>query len=288
MGGVISGVTNLLTGGGGNAGSTAQADAAANSNYLLQQNFNAVQKGAQPYIDAGSSAVNQLNNGMSQFNQPFSMSQFQQSPGYQFSLQQGQQAIQNSGAAQGGLVSGAEMAALNNYSQNTANNEYQNAFNNYQTQQSNSYSRLAGLANIGQSANSGLGGMMMQTGNQMGQNMQGAANAYAANQMNQTNQTMSLAGLGMAGYLAFCDIRVKKNIEAISKEDLSELKSSIKAYKFNYKDVGHGEGDWIGVMAQDLLKSKLGRTLVRKGSDGLLKVDLKKAMTLFLASMAEA
>lgn len=200
MGGIVSGVENLFTGGGD--GASQQANAAAGANAQIASEFNTVNQNAQPYVQAGASAVNQLSNQMSALNTPFSAAQFQQSPGYQFSLQQGQQAIQNSSAAQGGLVSGAQMAALNNYSQNTANNEYQQAFNNYQTQTTNSYNRLAGLANIGQQANAGVGGMGMNAANQMGQNSIGASNAYAAQQQSNNSMVGSLAGLGAVALLA--------------------------------------------------------------------------------------
>lgn len=196
MGGVIGGATNFLFGG---DGASKQADAANGANAGLQSMFNTVNSQAQPYMQAGSNAIGQLDSNMGHFNQPFTMSQFQQSPGYQFSLQQGQQGIQNAGAAQGGLVSGAQMAALNNYSQNMANNEYQNAFNNYTTQTQNSYNNLMGVSQLGAGMNSSMASAGMGMANQMGQNSMGAANAYAAQQQSQTNMFGSLAGLGMVG-----------------------------------------------------------------------------------------
>src|SRR5258708_9493587 len=38
-------------------------------------------------------------------------------PGYQFQLQQGENALQNSAAAQGGLLSGGTLAGMNKYAQ---------------------------------------------------------------------------------------------------------------------------------------------------------------------------
>lgn len=285
MGGVLGSAQNLIFGG---DGAQQQQNAANNANAELQSMFNTVNQNAQPYLQAGSQAVGQLQSNMSSLNQPFTMQQFQQSPGYQFSLQQGQQAVQNSSAAQGGLVSGAQMAALNNYSQNQANTEYQNAFNNYQTQQQNTYNRLAGVAQMGASSNAALGGQMMNTANQIGQNTIGASNAYAASQQQGMNNLGSMAGLGMAGYLALSDKRIKRNIRAISKEDLKELRKSIKPYVFNYANDVFGEGEWVGAMAQDLEKSKLGKTIVITGRDGLKRIDMKKLGSLILATMAEA
>ena len=63
-----------------------------------------------------------------------------------FHCKQGQNALNAANAATGNSVSGAGMAALSNYNVGTANGEYQQAFNNYQSQQNNQYGRLATLA----------------------------------------------------------------------------------------------------------------------------------------------
>ena len=87
-------------------------------------------------------------------------SSFYASPGYQFRLQEGMKAIQNSAAARGGLRSGATMKSLNNYAQGEASQEYGNEWN-----------RLAGLAGVGQTAT----GSTAQAGANYAN---GAANAY--------------------------------------------------------------------------------------------------------------
>jgi hypothetical protein len=83
------------------------------------------------------------------------------------------------------------------------------------------------------------------------------------------------------------DRRVKTDIREASKEDLKELQSKLTPYIFKYKDAIFGKGDFVGVMAQDLEKSKLGRTLVFTDSDGVKKIDLKRTLSLLLASLAE-
>src|SRR5262249_49173751 len=54
-----------------------------------------------------------------------------QDPGYQFRLNEGMKALQNSAAASGGLLSGPTLKALTNYSQGAASQEYANAFNRF-------------------------------------------------------------------------------------------------------------------------------------------------------------
>jgi len=76
-------------------------------------------------------------------------------PNYDFMLQQGQMANQRAANVGGGALSGNTLQGLQNYTQNYAGNAYQNAFNNYQTQRQNIYGNLAGMAGMGQTANTG-------------------------------------------------------------------------------------------------------------------------------------
>jgi hypothetical protein len=114
----------------------------------------------------------------------------------------------------------------------------------------------------------------------------GLANAQGAAAIGQAGQMSNLIGQGMMAY-AISDARAKTNVMEISKADLNEMKSHLRAYKFNYKDKVHGEGNWLGVMAQDLEKSKLGRMMVSEDANGLKRIDLRKAVSILLASMAE-
>jgi hypothetical protein len=56
---------------------------------------------------------------------------YQQDPGYQWQLQQGNQQIQAGAAAQGGLLSGSTQKALAKYGVGLAAQDYNNAFNRY-------------------------------------------------------------------------------------------------------------------------------------------------------------
>lgn len=93
----------------------------------------------------------------------------QNDPGFQFRLLQGQQALERSAAARGGLLSGGTAKALTQYGQDYASNEYQNvynralgeyqqAYNIFQQNQANQYNRLASLAGVGQTAAGQLAG----------------------------------------------------------------------------------------------------------------------------------
>jgi hypothetical protein len=100
-------------------------------------------------------------------------------PGYQFRLQQGMQALQNSAAAQGTLLTGGTAAGIQRYGQDYASNEYQNvynralgqyqqSYNQFQQQQANEYNRLAALAGTAQVSAQQLGQTGLQSAGQVG------------------------------------------------------------------------------------------------------------------------
>ena len=75
-----------------------------------------------------------------------------QDPGYGFRVKEGLKAVDAQAAARGGLISGAALKASQRFGQDMASQEYQNAFNRYQT------SRQATLAPYQQLQNVGLQG----------------------------------------------------------------------------------------------------------------------------------
>lgn len=75
-----------------------------------------------------------------------------QDPGYGFELQQGTQALRNAAGAGSGALSGAALKDLVGYSQGFARTGYNDAFNRFNTQNNNVYSRLSGLATLGQAS----------------------------------------------------------------------------------------------------------------------------------------
>ncbi len=116
---------------------------------------------------AGSSAP-----GFGQFNHQFDANDLKTNlaPNYDFMLKQGQGQVGNTLNSTAGLLSGNAQQGLNTFTQNYAQNAYQDAFNNYTTNQNNIYTRLAGLAGIGQNS--------LQQSNAAGMNATNSANNY--------------------------------------------------------------------------------------------------------------
>ena len=132
--------------------------------------------------------------------QQFTPSSLNLSPAYQFQLSQGEQALQAAGAATGQLQTGQGLKNINDYAQNSASTAYQNAFNNFQTNQNNLYNRLSGLVTPGANATSGANSAMQSTGaNIANTTMSGTS---AANNYLTSGAAASAAGqVGMANAL---------------------------------------------------------------------------------------
>jgi hypothetical protein len=110
------------------------------------------------------------------FTQTFKPSDLTMDPSYQWRLQQGEKALQASAAAKGSLMTGQGLADINNYAQNSASQEYGNAFNRFQVNQTNSWNRLASLAGVGQQSADTVGAAGTQTGSNIaGTTMSGVA-----------------------------------------------------------------------------------------------------------------
>lgn len=159
----------------------AQSAAADKATALQGQSLAAQQANEAPYQAAGVNALAKAQD--PRFQQDFNQSMFKESPGYQFSLQQGQSALNAANAASGNNVSGAGLAALSNYNVGSANQEYQQAFNNYQTQQNNQFGRLSQIAGMGAGANAQSNAANQNYANQSGANAIGAGNAQAASDL---------------------------------------------------------------------------------------------------------
>jgi len=163
------------------AGSAAELQHEDQQASLAEQKrqFDLQQKNMAPWLQAGTQGIGTLSSLLKtpgqglltpfteQFQAP-TAAQAQATPGYQFALQQGQNSIQNSAAARGGLLSTGAQKTLDQYSQgladqtysdtyNRALGEYQQRYNIFQGNQTNEFNRLAGLSGVGQQAATTLG-----------------------------------------------------------------------------------------------------------------------------------
>lgn len=194
---VIGGV--LSSNAAGNA-ADAQAGAANNASATQLKMYNQTRDDQAPWRAAGGTAIGQLGAGTvagGEFNRNFTMSDFNADPGYQFRMDQGSKALQASAAARGGLMSGGTLKSLDRYGQDYASNEYSNAYNRFNNDQTTRFNRLSTIAGLGQTSTAQTGAAGTAAAGQIGSNMIGAGNAQAAGYVGQANAVNSgISSLG--------------------------------------------------------------------------------------------
>lgn len=122
---------------------------------------------------------------------------FQETPGYQFQVQQGERGVLNSLAALGMKNSGKALKSLETFRQGLANQEYGNYLN-----------RLAGMAGMGQSQANQTNSLMANAATNVGNNIQQAGAARASGYVGSANawgQGLNQVGnaLGQMSYNSF-------------------------------------------------------------------------------------
>jgi len=115
-------------------------------------------------------------------------------PNYDFMLKQGQGQVGNTLNSTAGLLSGNAQQGLNTFTQNYAKNAYQDAFNNYTTNQTNIYNRLASLAGLGQTSLGQSAAAGTAATNASNNYLTSGAAANAAGTVGQANALSNAAG----------------------------------------------------------------------------------------------
>jgi hypothetical protein len=189
-----------------------QAASADRSLELQERMFNKQLELQEPFRQAGLTGQNRLMEllglggtagaeGYGKYAKDFSMADYQADPGYAFRLGEGQKALERSAAARGGLISGGALKAATRYGQDMGSQEYQNAFNRYQTNRSNQLQPLGNLMSMGQSAASNQGSAAGQYGVNAGNLITQAGQATAAGQIGAGNTINNALGTMASSYM---------------------------------------------------------------------------------------
>ena len=177
-----------VAGGMGLIGSSMQSGAASKGQAQAQRQFEMQRNDLGPYREAGLAPLQAQQALLGLQGQPAAdaaMAQFQQSPGYQWQMDEGQRAVESSAAAQGLLRSGATLKALQERGQGLANQD----FGSYYARLSDltklgQTSAAGGAANAAYSADAALKGANAQSSiySNMASNLGGTANTLLNNQ----------------------------------------------------------------------------------------------------------
>ncbi len=194
---------------GSQAAANTQANAQDQATMTQQQMYDQQWNAEQPYRQAGQTALQDIAYGTGNqnwnpyisgpdatgsagagfFTHQFNGADLKSNlaPNYDFQLQQGLGATANAANADGGMMSGNALKAINDYAQNYAGNAYQQAFNNYTTNQTNIYNRLASLAGLGQAASTNASTGASNFAANISNTIAGAGASRAAGQVGTTN-----------------------------------------------------------------------------------------------------
>src|SRR5712671_4414683 len=152
-----SAVSAAATAYGANKAAGAQTDAANQAAQTQMAMYNRTRQDLSPYRNAGSADLATLQGELPFLTSPIKMDEatLEQTPGYQFTRNQGLKAVQNSAAARGLGASGAALKGAATFATGLADQTYQTQFNLENTNRSNAYNRLMGLVNVGARAAAG-------------------------------------------------------------------------------------------------------------------------------------
>lgn len=215
-GAVIGGVAS-------NAAAGKQANAAENAADQQAQAAADMRQDLSPYASLGTETMNHLISALGytrnaqgdmvydtasplhqKFN--FNASDLANTPGYQFALDQGMRQVNNSAAARGLGLSGAQLKGATNFATGLADQTYGNQFNralsqfntNYQVAQ-NDVNNLMGVVGMGQNAAAQTGNAGITAANNAGNYQTQAGNAQASGIMGMANA----ANNGINNYMMY-------------------------------------------------------------------------------------
>ena len=201
----------VIASSGAQSAASTQAAAADRAAELQKQQFDKQMELQEPYRQAGLTGQNRLMEmlglggdtgaaGYGRYAKDFSMADYQADPGYAFRLSEGMKQLGSQARARGGAVGGRTMMAGQQYAQDLASQEYQGAFNRYQTNRANQLQPLGSLMSSGQAAASNQAGAAGQYGVNAGTLMTQAGQSIAAGQMGAANSLASGLGTAASAY----------------------------------------------------------------------------------------
>lgn len=173
----------------------------------------------QPWVDAGGKSLGELMKGFDDgtygpnsipgFQAP-TVAEAEQTPGYQFTRDQGNRGVLAGASRSGNSLSGAALKELDQYNTGLADSTYNDTFNRalstYQAKlqgQQQSFNQLFNVSNQGQNAATNVGNLMTQGANAQAAGIVGQANAIGGGIQGATgdiSQTLLLNKLLAGGF----------------------------------------------------------------------------------------
>lgn len=186
------------------SGKAASAEEASSANATAEQQreYDQTRTDQAPFRAAGTTAIGQLSAG-TQPGGEFDNTKYnpatilQDDPGYQFRMDQGNQALQRSAAASTGILNGGTLKALDRYNQDYASGEYASAYSRYNNDITTRFNRLSSIAGTGQTATQATDAAGTSAANNISSNDLATGNAQAAGYIGTANAVNN--GVGSLG-----------------------------------------------------------------------------------------
>lgn len=124
----------------------------------------------------------------------FTGDQLASDPGYQFGVNQGEEAITNNRAALGSLLSGETLKSLTMFGNDYGGTKFNEAAARDQADKQLKYNMLSGVSGTGNATANSIAGNSATAGNAMSQNIIGAGNARASGYIGSANAINSAIG----------------------------------------------------------------------------------------------
>lgn len=191
-----------------------QADSATQALDFQKEVYANQQANQAPFQAAGKTSVAELMKGIQdgtfgKFQAP-TLQQARNTPGYQFTQQQGIDAIDRSAAAHGSLGTGGTLKNIQAYGTGLADQIYNDVFSRALQGQTTNFNELMGVANLGENATQNVnaagnqaavnvGSLMTQQGNATAAGQVGSANAWSNGISGTSNGLLTallLSGMG--------------------------------------------------------------------------------------------
>lgn len=203
---------SVISGSAAQSAANTQAGAANQATKAAQQQFQQTEANLSPFLQSGQlagTALSNLSTGMGQGGAALTgqgisslifdptQATLAATPGYQFDLNQGLNAVQNGQAAQGLSKSGSAVKAAAQYATGLANNTLTTQQGIFQQNLGNVINPLEFEANLGENAGAQTGQQGVQATQNANQALIGGANAQAAGTVGAANAAAS--GLSTAG-----------------------------------------------------------------------------------------
>jgi hypothetical protein len=153
-----------------------------------------------PFFDTGVGAMRGIADLYGLNGKPASFDAFKASPDYQFRMDEGMRALENSAAARGGLLSGNFARGAQQFGQGLASTEFSNYFDRlFRTSQIGANAASAG-AGLGANMAGQIGNTIMGQGQAQASGTVGAANALGGGINNAANNLTFLAAMNRSSF----------------------------------------------------------------------------------------